>query len=171
MGMSRAQKEQEIQSLNARFEEAEVVVVTHYSGLTVAQMDEYRSKLREAGASFKVTKNTLTKRALEGTKYEQIADLFTGPTGVATSQDPVAAAKITQEFAKDNDKLVIIGGAMGNVVLSEDAVRQLASMPSLDELRGKIVGLLIAPAQKAMRVLQAPAQQLVQVTKAYGEKA
>jgi large subunit ribosomal protein L10 len=170
MGMNRAEKEQEIKDLNDRFENSEVVVVAHYSGLTVAQMDDYRSKLREAGATFKVTKNSLTKRALKGTRYEQIGDMFAGPTGVATSQDPVAAAKITHEFAKENDKLIILGGAMGEVLLSQEAVAQLASLPSLDELRSKIVGLLVAPATQVARVLQAPAQAMVGVTKAYSEK-
>lgn len=170
MGMSRAQKEQEIQDLNARFEGSEVVVLTHYSGLTVKQMADLRGKLREEGASFKVTKNTLAKRALKGTRYEQLEDMFTGPTGVATSQDPVTAAKVAQNFAKENNKLVIIGGAMGDVLLSAEAVKQLASLPSLDELRAKIVGLLVAPATKVARVLQAPAQQMVGVTKAYSEK-
>lgn len=171
MGMSRAQKEQEIKDLNTRFEESEVVVLTHYSGLTVAQMSDLRAKLRAEGATFKVTKNTLAKRALKGTKYEQLEDMFTGPTGVATSQDPVAAAKAAQAFSKENDKLVILGGAMGEIILDADAVKQLASLPSLDELRSKIVGLLVAPATQVARVLQAPAQQMVGVTKAYSEKA
>ncbi len=171
MGMSRAQKEQEIKDLNTRFEESEVVVLTHYSGLTVKQMADLRAKLREEGATFKVTKNTLAKRALKGTKYEQLENMFTGPTGVATSQDPVAAAKAAQAFAKENDKLIILGGAMGEIILDADAVKQLASLPSLDELRSKIVGLLVAPATQVARVLQAPAQAMVGVTKAYSEKA
>lgn len=171
MGMSRAQKEQEIKDLNTRFEESEVVVLTHYSGLTVKQMSDLRAKLRAEGATFKVTKNTLAKRALKGTKYEKLEDMFTGPTGVATSQDPVAAAKAAQAFAKENDKLIILGGAMGEIILDADAVKQLASLPSLDELRSKIVGLLVAPATQVARVLQAPAQAMVGVTKAYSEKA
>ena len=170
MGMNRAQKEQEIKDLNVRFEESEVVVLTHYSGLTVKQMADLRGKLREEGAYFKVTKNTLAKRALKGTQYEQLEGMFSGPTGVATSQDPVAAAKAAQAFAKDNDKLVILGGAMGEIMLDADAVKQLASLPSLDELRSKIVGLLVAPATQVARVLQAPAQAMVGVTKAYSEK-
>lgn len=171
MGISRAQKDEEIKALNARLEDSEVVVMTHNTGLTVKQMTDLRDKLRAEGASFKVVKNTLAKRAIKGTRYEQLEDMFSGPVGIATSQDPVAAAKVTQAFAKDNAKLVILGGAMGDVLLSAAAVEQLASMPSLDELRAKIVGLLVAPATKVARVLQAPAQAMVGVTKAYGETA
>lgn len=171
MAMNQAQKQQEIEDLNARFTGSEVVVLTHYSGLTVKQMSQLRADLRAEGATFKVTKNTLAKRAIKGTRYEQLEDMFTGPTGVATSQDPVAAAKIAHNFAKQNDKLVILGGAMGDVLLSKEAVEQLASLPSLDELRSKIVGLLVAPATQVARVLQAPAQAMVGVTKAYSEKS
>ena len=171
MGMSRAQKEQEIKDLNARFEESEIVVVTHYDGLDMPAITDLRSRLRAEGASFKVTKNTLTKIALKGTKYEPLNDMFTGPTGVATSQDPVAAARVAQKFAKENDNLKIVGGAMGDMILDADAIKQLASLPSLDELRSKIVGLLVAPATQVARVLQAPAQQMVGVTKAYSEKS
>ena len=170
MGMSRKQKEAEVQELNERFTNDETVVVTHYSGLTVAEMSDLRAQLRAEGASFKVTKNALAKRAIEGTKFEAIADMFTGPTGVATSVDPVAAAKVVQKYAKGNDKLIIMGGAMGTKVLDVDGVKALASMPSLDEIRGKLVGLLVAPATKIARVLQTPAQLMVGVTKAYGEK-
>lgn len=170
MGMSRAQKEAEVQELNARFEQDETIVVTHYSGLTVAEISDLRAKLRAEGASFKVTKNSLAKRAIKGTKFEGAADLFAGPTGVASSQDVIAAAKVVQEFAKKNDKLVIIGGAMGAQVLDASGVKALASMPSLDELRGRLVGLLVAPATKIARVLQTPAQLMVGVTKAQGEK-
>jgi large subunit ribosomal protein L10 len=170
MGMSRAQKDSEVKALNKRFEESEVVVVTHYSGLTVAQITDLRGRLDQEGASFKVTKNTLATRAIKGTAYEEIADMFTGPTGIATSADPVAAAKVTQGFAKENGKLIILGGAMGGKRLSAEEVEQLAKLPSLDELRAKIVGVIVAPATKVARVVQAPAQQLVNVTKAYGEK-
>ncbi len=170
MGMSRAQKTEEVAELNARFNEEEVVIVTHYSGLSVEQITDLRAKLGEEGANFKVTKNTLAKRALEGTRYQQIADLFTGPTGIATSKDPVSTAKVTQAFAKDNEKLVILGGAMGDKVLTSEEVEQLSKLPSLDELRSKLVGLLVAPATKVARVLQTPAQLMVGVTKAQGEK-
>ncbi len=171
MGMSRAQKQAEIQELNERFERDETIIITHYSGLSVAEITDLRAQLRAEGASLKVTKNTLAKLALKGTKFEETTDLFSGPTAVASSQDPVAAAKAVHKYAKDNDKLIIIGGAMGSQVLDVDGVKALAAMPSLDELRGKLVGLLVAPATKIARVLQAPAQQMVGVTKAYGEKS
>lgn len=170
MGMSRAQKEQEIKELNERFSNDELVVVTHYSGLTVTEMSDLRAKLREEGASFKVTKNSLTKLALKGTQFEQIGDMFSGPTGVATSQDPVAAAKVAHKFAKDNDKLIILGGALGDMVLDAAGVEAIAKLPSLDEIRSKLVGLLQAPATKLAGLMQAPARELVGVTKAYGEK-
>lgn len=169
MPMSKARKEQEIQDIKKRFEGSGVVVVTHNTGLNVPQMEELRGKLREQGASYKITKNTLAKRAIKGTDYEQIAEMFQGPVGIAVSEDPVAAAKVANDFAKDNEQLVILGGAMGNVVLDAKGVESLAKLPSLDELRSKIVGLLQAPATKVARVLQAPAQQVVGVTQAYGQ--
>jgi len=171
MGMSRAAKKAEIKELNERFSNEELVVVTHYSGLTVSDMRELRNKLREEGASFKVTKNSLAKLAIKGTKYEGLGDMFTGPTGVATSQDPVAAARVAHKFAKGNDKLVILGGAMGEIVLDAAGVEALAKLPSLDEIRSKLVGLLQAPATKLAGLMQAPARELVGVTKAYGEKS
>lgn len=168
--MNRTQKQEAVTQMNQTFAESETVVVTHYSGLTVAQLTELRAKLREQGASFKVTKNRLAQRALEGTQFEGLKDLFTGPTGVASSQDPVAAAKAVYEFAKDNEKLVILGGAMGAEVLDQAGVEQLAKMPSLDELRGKIVGMLVTPATRMATVLQAPASQLARVNAARAEK-
>lgn len=170
MGMSRAQKEAEVKELHERFANDEIIVLTHYSGLSVKQLSELRSNLREEGASFKVTKNSLAKLAVKGTKYEPLADMFTGPTGVASSQDPVAAAKIAHKFAKDNDKLVILGGALGEKVLDVEGIKQLASLPSLDEVRSKLVGLLVAAPTKLAGILQAPARDLVGVTKAYGAK-
>ncbi len=169
MPLSKSKKEDEIKALQQRFEESEIVVLTHYSGLTVLEMEDLRAKLRESGATFKVTKNTLAKIALKGTPYENIVDMFTGPTGVATSTDAVSAAKVANDYAKDNEKFVILGGAMGETVLDAKGIEQLAKLPSLDELRAKIVGLLQAPATQMARVLQAPAQQLVGVTQAYGE--
>ena len=169
MPMSKAKKEQEIQDVKSHFEGSGVVVVTHYSGLNVSQMQDLRNRLREEGARFKVTKNTLARLALKGTEYENIADMFEGPTGIAVSDDPVSAAKVANDFAKDNERLVILGGAMGNVRLDAAGVESLAKLPSLDELRSKIVGLLQAPATKVARVLQAPAQQMVGVTQAYGQ--
>ena len=171
MGMSRAAKEVEIKELNARFASEELVVVTHYSGLTVSDLKELRGKLRAEGASFKVTKNSLAKLAIKGTKYEGLGDMFAGPTGVATSQDPVAAARVAHKFAKENDKLVILGGAMGEVILDVKGVEALAKLPSLDEIRSKLIGLLQAPATKLAGIMQAPARDLVGVTKAYGEKS
>lgn len=170
MAMNRTEKEAEVKELNERFSSDELVVLTHYSGLTVAQMTQFRRELVKNGASYKVTKNSLAKIALKGTKFEQISNLFTGPTGVATSKDAVAAAKIAHNFAKTNEKLVIIGGALGEKILSAADVKALASLPSLDELRSKLVGLLQAPASKMVGLLQAPARDLVGVTKAYGEK-
>ncbi len=171
MGMTRAQKEAEVTELNERFTNNELVVVTHYSGLTVEEITNLRDDLRELGGEFKVTKNSLTKIAIKGTQFEGVADLFAGPTGIATSQDPVAAAKIAHKFAKGNEKLIILGGALGSKVLDVKGIEALAKLPSLDEVRGKLVGLLAAPATKIARVLQAPAQQLVSVTKAYSEKS
>ncbi len=170
MGMDRAQKEVEIKELNERFSNDELVVVAHYSGLTVSDLNDFRSQLRAEGPSFKVTKNSLAKLAIKGTQFEELGDLFTGPTGVASSQDPVAAAKIAYKFAKDNDKLVILGGALGSMVLDTKGVEAIAQLPSLDELRSKLVGLLQAPAQKIASIAAAPARDLVGVTKAYGEK-
>ena len=170
MAMTRAQKQEEIADLKTRMAESEIVVLTHNTGLDAQGITELRLETRNNGVQFKVVKNTLAKIAAQGTTYEKIADMFTGPVGMATSNDPVAAAKVIHQFAKDNDKLVVLGGAYGDMILDEMAVKQLASLPSLDELRSKIVGLLQAPAQKLAGVMQAPARELVGVTKAYGEK-
>jgi len=170
MGMSRAQKEAEVVELNERFTRDEVIVVTHYSGLTVKELSDLRAKLREEGASFKVTKNKLAQLAVKGTKFENASELFTGPTGVASSVDPVVAAKVAYNFAKANKKFIIIGGALGEKRLSAEEVEALAKLPSLDEIRSKLVGLLVAAPTKLVGVLQAPARDLVGVTKAYGEK-
>ena len=170
MGMTRAQKEAEVQVLNERFANDEIVVVTHYSGLTVPELEELRATLRKEGASFKVTKNSLAKRAIQGTKYEAIGDMFAGPTGVATSKDPVAAAKVAHKFAKGHENLIILGGALGEQILDVKGIEALAKLPSLDEVRSKLVGLLQAPATKLAGLMQAPARELVGVTKAYGDK-
>lgn len=170
MGMSRVQKEAEIKELNERFANDEMVVITHYSGLSVAEITDLRSQLRAEGASFKVTKNTLAKLALKGTKFEGMSDMFVGPTGVASSQDPVVAAKVAHKFAKDNKNLIILGGALGEKMLSAEEVEQLAKLPSLDEVRSKLVGLLVAAPTKLAGIMQAPARDMVGVTKAYGEK-
>jgi large subunit ribosomal protein L10 len=168
--MDRAQKPVVVSDLNAVFNEVGVVVVTRNLGLTVAQSTDLRLKMRDAGATYKVTKNSLAKIATKGTQYESISDLLTGPIALATSIDPVAAAKIAVEFAKTNDKLEIVGGAMGDTVLDVNGVKALATLPSLDELRAKILGLLQAPATKVVQVVQAPAGQLARVLSAYAAK-
>ncbi len=165
--MDRAQKAEAVAQLNETFNEAGVVVITRNKGLTVADSTDLRVKMREAGGSYKVAKNRLAKRALEGTVYAPIAEMLSGPTALATSDDPVAAAKIAVEFAKANDNLEIVGGAMGDTLLDEAGVKSLASMPSLDELRGTIVGLLNAPATKIARVVKEPAGALARVVGAY----
>lgn len=156
--------------MRTMFDETTLVVVTHYSGLTVADMGDLRQRMRDAGAAFKVTKNRLTRRALEGTKFQHLDDLFVGPTAVAYSDDPVAAAKATVEYAKVNDKLIVLGGAMGEERLDEKGVRALAALPSLDELRAKMIRLLNTPATRIVGVLQAPAGQLARLLKARSEQ-
>ena len=168
--MDRSQKSESVAQLNAVFNESGVVVVTRNLGLTVAQSTDLRAKMREAGASYKVAKNRLAKLALKDTDYSGIDEYLNGPTALAYSEDPVAAAKAVVEFAKTNDKLEIVGGSMGSQVLDEAGVRALASMPSLDELRGKIVGLVNAPATKVAQVVNAPAAKLARVFGAYGAK-
>ncbi len=168
--MDRTQKSEVVTTLHASFAEIGVVVVTRNLGLTVAQSTDLRQKMRDAGASFKVTKNRLAKIAMKDTDYEPLSDLLTGPCALATSSDPVAAAKVAVDFAKTNDKLEIVGGAMGTTVLDAEGVKALASMPSLDELRAKLVGLIQAPATKLATVTQAPAAQLARVFNAYAEK-
>lgn len=166
--MDRAEKESMVASLHQTFEDASIVVVTHYSGLTVAEMGELRDQMREAGAVFKVTKNRLTRRALEGTKYQPLNEMFTGPTAIAYSEDPVAAAKAAVNFSKTNDKLIVLGGALGDEQLDVNAVKSLASLPSLDELRAKIVAMISTPATRIAVVLQAPAGQVARVLGARG---
>ncbi|MHA6316182.1 50S ribosomal protein L10 [Altererythrobacter sp. CAU 1778] len=168
--MDRSQKSDSVAQLSDVFKEAGVVVVTRNLGLTVAQSTDLRSKMREAGASYKVAKNRLAKLALKDTDYAGIEEYLKGPTAIAYSTDPVAAAKAAVEFAKTNEKLEIVGGSMGAQVLDEAGVRSLASMPSLDELRGTIVGLINAPATKIARVVNEPAAKLARVFGAYGAK-
>jgi large subunit ribosomal protein L10 len=168
--VDRARKEELVTELSQSFAEAALVVVTQQTGLTVTESTELRGRMREAGASYKVTKNRLAKLALAGTTYEPISDLFNGPTAIAYSADPVAAARVAVNYAKENDKLTVVGGAMGDTLLDENAVKALASLPSLDELRGKLVGLLNAPATKVAGVLQAPAGQLARVFGAYANQ-
>lgn len=153
------------------FEGTTLLVVTHQNGLTVQETTALRRQMREEGASFRITKNRLAKIALKGTKFEPLNELFNGPTAVAVSADPVAAARIAVDFAKKNDKLTIVGGALGDKQLDVNGVVELARLPSLDELRGKLVGLLQAPAGKIVGVLQAPAGQLARVFGAYADSA
>jgi large subunit ribosomal protein L10 len=168
--MDRSQKTDAVAQLNAVFNEVGVVVITRNLGLTVAQSTALRSKMRDAGASYKVAKNRLAKLALKDTDYVGLEEFLTGPTALAWSTDPVAAAKAAVDFAKTNDKLEIVGGSMGAHVLDQAGVRALASMPSLDELRGKLVGLINAPATKIAQVVNAPAAKLARVFGAYGAK-
>jgi len=168
--MDRAQKAEAVAELNRTFNEVGVVVVTRNLGLTVAQSTVLRGKMRDAGASYKVSKNKLARIALDGTDYLSISDLLVGTVGLATSSDPVAAAKVAIEFAKTNDKFEVVGGAMGTTVLDAEGIKALASLPSLDELRAKIVGLIVAPATKLATITQAPAAQLARVLSAYAEK-
>ncbi len=171
MGMSRAQKEKEIKALNERFASDELVVVAHYSGLSVAEITDFRAQLREEGATFKVTKNALAKLALKGTKFESIEGLFSGPTGVATSQDPVAAAKVAHKYAKTNKNLIIIGGALGQQVLDEKGIEALAKMPGLDELRATIAAMIMAPANNIAGAIKAPGGKVAGAIKAVADKA
>jgi large subunit ribosomal protein L10 len=168
--VEKAKKAEVVEDLNQVFSKAGSVVVAHYSGMTVAQMSDLRQRMGAAGASFRVAKNRLAVRALKGTPIEGIAHLFKGPTGIAVSDDPVAASKVAAAYAKDNDKLVILGGSVGVTALDAAGVKQLATLPSLDELRGKLVGLLVAPATKIAGVVQAPAGQLARVIGAYSSK-
>jgi len=168
--VDRTQKEQLVAFLKEVFDDSGLVVVTQQSGLTVSEVSELRSGAREVGASYKVAKNRLAKIALDGTKFEALKPLFTGPTAVTTSVDPIAAAKVCVEFAKKNEKLTVVGGAMGDTILDADGIKALAALPSLDELRGKLVGLLQAPATKIAGVTQAPAAQLARVFGAYGSQ-
>ena len=168
--MEKAKKVEVVEDLKGVFSEAGSVVVAHYTGMTVAQMSDLRSRMRAAGASFRVSKNRLAMRALDGTPAKAIAHLFKGPTGIAVSKDPVSASKVAVAYARDNDKLVILGGMVGAQALDKNGVKALAELPSLDELRGRIVGLLQAPATKIAGVLQAPAGQLARVISAYSRK-
>ncbi len=168
--MDRAEKREFVTSLNQVFNSTGSIVVAHYSGLTVAQMNDLRSKMRSAGGSVKVAKNRLAKIALQGTPSEGIQDLFEGQTLIAYADDPVVAPKIASDFAKANDKLVVLGGAMGTTSLDADGVKALATLPSLDELRAKIVGMIQTPATRIAAVVKAPAGNLARVFGAYARK-
>jgi large subunit ribosomal protein L10 len=162
----RAEKAQIVDDLRGIFADAGVVVVTHYMGLNVAELQALRVQMREADARFRVTKNSLAKLAIDGTSFAPIADLLTGPTAIAYSADPVAAPKVISAFAKKNEKLVIVGGSYAGTLLDADKVRALAEMPSLDELRAKLLSLINTPASRLVGLLQAPGGQLARVLKA-----
>ena len=169
--MDRSQKAESVASLNAVFNEVGVVVINRNLGMTVAQSTALRGKIREAGASYKVAKNRLAKLAIKDTAYEGLGDMLTGPTAIAASLDPVAAAKAVVDFAKTTDKIEIVGGSMGTQVLNAEGVKALASMPSLDELRAKLIGLVQAPATKVAQLTTAPAAKLARVFGAYAKAA
>ena len=168
--MNRTEKSEAVAQLNAVFNEVGVVVITRNLGLSVGQSTDLRSKMRSVGATYKVAKNTLAKLALNDTPYEGLEEYLSGPTALAYSTDPVAAAKAAVDFAKTNDKLEIVGGSMGGQLLNPEGVKALASMPSLDELRGTLIGLINAPATKIARVVNEPAAKLARVFAAYGNK-
>ena len=168
--MDRAEKSEVVTALNQVFKDTGIVVVARYSGLNVADMTALRARMREAGAKVRVAKNRLVKRALDGTDADHIAGLFTGPTMIAYSSDPVAAPKVAVEFARTNENLIILGGAFGRTNLDPDGVKALAALPSLDELRAKLAGLMAAPARRIAQIAAAPAAQLARVVGAYADK-
>ena len=168
--VDRAEKKEFVTTLHDVFQKTSVVIVAQYSGLTVAQMQNLRKQMRQAGAEVRVAKNRLAKIALEGTDVASIGPLMRGPTLIAYSDDPVAAPKAAVAFAKDFDKFVILGGAMGQTALNVDSVKALATLPSLDELRAKIVGLVQAPATKLAQLTTAPAAKLARVFAAYADR-
>jgi large subunit ribosomal protein L10 len=169
--VDRAAKQELITTMNGVFQDTGVLVVAHYAGMTVAQMTDLRSRMRAAGGTVKVAKNRLVKLALQGTPASGIADLFVGPTCMAYSKDPIAAAKVAVAYAKTNDKLVILGGTMGTTKLDVNGVKALAELPSLDELRARIVGVINAPASKLVRTINEPGASLARVLKAYADKS
>jgi len=162
--MNKEQKQSYIKEMTAQFEKSEAVLVTHYQGLTVKQIDELKSELRKHGILFKITKNRITKMALEGTKYKKLENLFTGPTAVALSEDAISSAKILTKFSKENENLKILGGIMGKEILDVAAVANVATLPTLDEARAKIIGILRSPAQKIASILLAPATKIAILT-------
>lgn len=169
--MERAEKAKVIAALNEVFKDTGAVVVARYTGLTVAAMTAFRARMREAGGTVRVAKNRLAQRALDGTDVSHLKDLLKGPTVMAFSHDPIAAPKVAVDFAKVNDKLVILGGAMGKTNLDANGVKALAALPSLDQLRAKLVGLLATPATRVAQVVAAPAAQLARVFNAYADKS
>jgi len=168
--VDRSQKAEVVSEFRQRLQDVSLVVVTRQSGLTVAESTELRRRMRQAGAQYKVTKNRLARLALDGSKFTDLAPLLKGPTGMASSKDPVAAAKVAVEFAKTNEKMEIVGGVLDGKLLDADGVKALATLPSLDELRAKLVGMLQTPATRIAMVLQAPAGQVARVLGAYANK-
>ena len=168
--MDRAQKAASIEELKGVFADSGAVVVTHYLGLTVAEMTELRTRLRKEGAALKVVKNRLAQKAMDGVAGDAGYNLFKGPVAIAFAKDPVAAAKVVTQYAKDNDKFSVVGAILGTSVLNQEGVKSLATLPSLDQLRGQLIGLIQAPATKVAGVLQAPAGQLARVFNAYATK-
>lgn len=170
VAVDRAEKREFVTELNETFKVSGAIVVARYAGLTVAQMNDLRSKMRAQGGTVKVAKNRLAQIALQGTDAEKISELFQGQTLIAYSADPIAAPKVANDFAKGNDKLVILGGAMGTTALDAEGVKALAALPSLDELRGKLLGMIQTPATRIAAVVAAPAAQLARVFGAYAKK-
>ena len=158
--MNKEKKQEYIKEMSTQFDKSEAVIVAHYQGLTVSQLDELRAKMREHGIQFKITKNRITKLALEKTRCKDLTNLFTGPTAVAISKDAITSAKILTNFSKENANLKILGGIMGNDILDVAGVKNVATLPTLDEARSKIVGILRSPAQKVASILLAPASKI-----------
>ena len=158
--MNKEQKKQYISDMTSQFDKSEAVIVTHYQGLTVSQLDDLRKKMREHGIKFKITNNRITKLALEKTRCKELSELFNGPTAVALSDDAITSAKILTKFSKENSNLKILGGIMGDEILDVAAVQNVATLPTLDEARAKIVGILRSPAQKLATILLAPATKI-----------
>ena len=165
--MDRSQKEKAVADFKSIFEESEAIIVAHYEGINADSINELRSKTRSSNVTFKVTKNRLIKIAIENSPYKNLSDLFSGPTAITYSKDVVAAAKVTVNFAKENENLVVIGGALKDKVLDLDSIKKLASLPSLSELQAKIIGLILAPARQIATILSVPAKQVITVTRAY----
>jgi large subunit ribosomal protein L10 len=168
--MDRAEKAQTIEALKAEFTGHTLVVVAHYTGLTVSELTDLRRQMRKADASIQVTKNRLARIAIRDTDHANLDGLFRGPTAIALSRDPVAAAKVATAYAKDNEKFVVLGGSLGGQLLSVDGVKALATLPSIDALRGKLLGLIVAPATRIAGILQAPGGQLARVISAHANK-
>ena len=158
--MNKEQKKNYIAEMTTQFENSKAVMVTHYQGLTMTQLDELRSKMREHGIIFKITKNRITKLALEKTSRKDLSNLFSGPTAVAMSDDAITSAKILTNFSKENQNLKILGGIMGKDLLDVAGVKNIATLPTLDEARAKIVGILSSPAQKIASILLAPGSKI-----------